>query len=282
MNNIPRRRRSAPQAKPLGLMNLPSNWQCHRQLFKIVWGTDCCPDCGGKLLFRPNYEWCKRCRLKTSVKSETHFRNSNLSYRRIYALIWCWQQKVPVGQIRNLTHLSYPTVSKWLNKLRSLLPELQLKLSGLVEVDETYVGRMKFTKSGGFRLVVGAIERDTRRVKLRIVPDRSRESLESFILDSVATGSHINTDAWYAYNELHLLGYTHDFCNHSIGHFGETNLIENLWSVIKRHIRTVYGKLARINLPLILKEWEIRQGQPKLMYNVTNYLERCACSGLFE
>jgi transposase-like protein len=264
------------------LLDLPSNWQCHKQLFKIVWGTETCPDCNGKLRFKPSYEWCKVCRRKTSVKSETNFRHSNLSYRQLYALIWCWQHKQSIGSTRQIVQLSYPTVSKWFDKLRQLLPDTPGKLSGVIEIDESFFGRMKFTKSGGYKLVVGAIERGSRHIRLRIVSDRNRETLEQFILDSIEAGSHINTDAWRAYNELRLLGYTHDWCNHSLGHFGPTNHIENLWSVMKRHIRSTYGKLSRINLPLILKEWETRQNQPDLMYNVSNYLRATVCSGLFE
>ena len=262
------------------LQDLPSNWQCHKQLFKIIWGTDCCPDCKGKLSFRPSYEWCKSCRLKTSVKSETGFRNSKLSYKQIYALVWCWQHKQSVGQIVLLIGLSYPTVERWLRRLRKMLPTDQTELSGIIEIDESFFGRMKFTKRSGYKLVVGAIERipglnSKRRVRLQVISDRNRDTLEQFVLDTVKSGSHINTDAWSAYNELSLLGFTHDWCNHSIGHFGETNLIESLWSVVKRHLRRVYGQLtfSSDDLSLILNEWQIRQNQPEMMYNVSNYLQ---------
>ena len=282
MNNISRTVRSASQTKPLGLMDLPSNWQCHKQLFKIVWGVETCPDCGGKLLFRSSYEWCKQCRTKTSVKSETNFRYSNLSYRQIYALIWCWQNKQSIGSIRQIVRLSYPTVHKWLDKLRSLLPEDKSKLSGLVEIDESFFGKMKFTKSGGFKLVVGAIERDSRKVKLEIVTNREQSTLEDFVLNTVEGGSQVNTDCWYGYNDLSWIGYTHEQYNHSKGHFSGTNHIESLWSVIKRHIRSVYGKLSQVDLKLILREWEARQNRPELMYNVSNYLNAVVCSGLLQ
>jgi len=262
------------------IASLPGNWQCHKQLFKIVWGVDHCPDCGGKLLFRPNYEWCKQCRLKTSVKGETWLRYSNLPYRKLWLLIWCWQQKQTIGSTRQLCGVSYPTIRKWFKRFRTVLPKDRTVLSGLVEADESAFGKQKF---GNQIWVVGAIERDTRQIKLRIIPSRDRDSLEQFILDNVEPGSHINTDAWGAYNELSLLGYTHDWCNHSIGHFGETNLIENLWSVIKRHLRSMYNsKLTLTDLPLILNEWQIRQNKPKLMYNVSNYLNATVCSGLLQ
>jgi IS1 family transposase len=193
-------------------------------------------------------------------------------------LIWCWQQKQTVGATRSLSGLSYYTIRQWFRRFRLALPADTTILSGLVEADESAFGRQRF---GRQTWVAGAIERGSRRIKLRIVPDRGRETLEQFTLSSIQVGSQVNTDAWGAYNELYLLGYTHDFCNHSIGHFGETNLIENLWSVIKRHLRSLYyGKLTLKDLPLILNEWEIRQNQPELMYNVNNYLRAVSCSGL--
>ncbi len=273
------------------LTSIPSGKQCHRELFKLVWGAYTCPKCGSKLLFRSNYEWCRKCRLKSSVKSETNFKHSNLSYQQIYLIIWCWQQKKSVGTIRDIVGISYPTINKWLTKLRGLLPRDQTKLSGIVEMDESFFGRMRFKtklKSGevkSFKLVVGAIESDTRRVRLSMVQERDRETLEQFVLENITAGSHINTDAWGAYSELYLLGYTHDICNHSIGHFGPTNHIENLWGVIKRHLRSVYANRLNFSaqeLNLILNEWQIRHNRPALMYNVSNYLNYAACSGLFK
>lgn len=264
------------------LANMPSNWQCHKKLFKIVWGVDCCPNCGGKLLFRPSYEWCKQCRSKTSVKSETWFRNSKLSFRQIWLITWCWQNKQSIGSTRRLCGISYPTVGKWFNKLRKALAQLPQptdKLSGVVEIDESFFGKRCF---GEQKIVVGAIESDTGRIRLQIIPNRERDTLESFVLDNVEGGSHILTDALPSYNELKWIGYTHDFCNHSIGHFGLTNHIENLWGVIKRHLRYLYGHLTLPDLNLILREWEIRRNRPDIMYNVTNYLRVTVCSGLLE
>jgi hypothetical protein len=131
--------------------------------------------------------------------------------------------------------------------------------------------------------VVGTIERDTRRIRLEIVKDRERDTLEDFVLRTVEGGSQINTDLWRGYSELGLIGYAHEPYNHSLGHFSGTNMIENLWSVIKRHLRSLYyGRLTLIDLPLILNEWQIRQNQPALMYNVSNYLRATACSGLVQ
>ena len=58
------------------------------------------------------------------------------------------------------------------------------------------------------------------------------------------------------HNELPLLGCKWKACDHSIGLFGPTNHIENLWSVIKRALRYIYRDLTfNLNvLELILRE----------------------------
>ena len=121
--------------------------------------------------------------------------------------------------------------------------------------------------------MVGAIERDTRRVRLQIVPDRAQDSLELFLTKTVARSAHITTDAHTGYHDLEFYGYSHERCNHSNGHFGPTNMIENFWGVLKRSLRRLYGKLTLVDLRNILREWEQRQNQPDLFYNPYNYLK---------
>ena len=153
------------------------------------------------------------------------------------------------------------------------------KLYGEVEVDESYFGKQKYGKQ---RLVIGAIERHTRQIRLQLIYDRSRISCERFIQRSVCSGSLVATDGLDSYNELRYLGYDWTSCNHNVGIFGPTNQIECLWSVLKRHIRRVHRVLAfsHRELGLILKEWEVRHNRPELFYNVDNYF--FTCSGLLH
>lgn len=239
------------------LAELPSELKCHHELHKILWGTVKCPDCKHRLLYRKNYEYCPCCHKKTSVRAESAFRNSKLSFRQIWAMIWLWQHGASIGEMKRQLNLSYLTVRRWLKKLRTLLPEDRTApLYSEVEVDESFFGKRKFGKQ---RLVIGAIER--------------------FIKHSIAPGSLIATDSLQSYNELHLLGYEHEDCNHEVGIFGPTNHIEGLWSAIKRHIRRVHGNLSfsQHDFILLLREHQLRHNQPELFYNVTNYIFAC-CS----
>lgn len=91
------------------------------------------------------------------------------------------------------------------------------RLSGEVEVDETFLGG---PKAGGKRgrgaiknLVVIAIEikrpRGLGRVRMRHVPDASATHLLPFVSDVVLPGSSVLTDGWPAYNGLAHRGYPH-------------------------------------------------------------------------
>lgn len=264
------------------LTELPSEYKCHQNFYRMVWGDLTCRECGDKrLLFRETYEYCSHCKRKFSAKADSKlFKFSNLSFRQIYALIWCWQHKCSIGEIKNILGLSYPTVSNWLRKLRQALPASQPALEGDIEVDGSYFGWRRF---GRQRLVIGAISPKTKQIRLKIIKYRNRTEAESFIQDTVKIGSIVSTDGFKGYNELPLLGYIWQNCDHSIGCFGPTNHIENLWSVIKRALRYMYRDLTFSvrDLELILREWENRHNNPELFYNEDDYL-KMACSGLFR
>ena len=236
------------------LAELPSELKCHHELHRILWGTINCPDCNHRLLYRKNYEYCPCCHKKTSVRSESAFRNSKLTFRQIWAMIWLWQHGSSIGEIKRQLNLSYLTIRQWIRKLRQLLPEdSTTQLYSEVEVDESYFGKLKF---GRQRLVIGAIERSTGHIKLKIIKDRTRETVEDFIEDSIAPGSLIATDSLASYNR-----------------------IEGLWSVLKRHIRRVHNNLSFSynDFYYLLREHQLRHNQPELYYNVTNYNFAC-CS----
>lgn len=94
------------------------------------------------------------------------------------------------------------------------------KLSGIVEVDECYVGG---DEHGGKRgrgtsnksIVVVGVEllegkNQLGRVRMMVVPDVSGESLvEKFINENVEPGSTVITDGWSGFSSVGSSGYTH-------------------------------------------------------------------------
>jgi hypothetical protein len=97
---------------------------------------------------------------------------------------------------------SYETAWTWLHKLRRamVLPSREL-LSSAVEIDETYVGARRTSVGGcspGHKAIVAiAVEGDQapQRVRMRRIPNVKQDTLTEFVLDHVARGSDIRTDA---------------------------------------------------------------------------------------
>ena len=100
----------------------------------------------------------------------------------------------------------YETAWAMLQKIRRAMvrPERD-RISGTVEVDETYVGGVEEGRRGGRQrdsnkaIVVGAVEvrgRGSGRIRLAVVEDLSAASLIPFVETSVEPGSTVLTDGW--------------------------------------------------------------------------------------
>jgi transposase-like protein len=114
---------------------------------------------------------------------------------------------------------SYQTAWTMLHKLRRAMVCLDRdRLSGVVEVDETYLGGnepgMQGRQTEKKAIVVMAVEvhepRGFGRVRLRRVPDASESSLLPFVREVVESGSEVRTDGWAGYNGLVKQGYLHN------------------------------------------------------------------------
>lgn len=114
---------------------------------------------------------------------------------------------------------SYETALRLCRRLRrATVNPAREPLTGVVEVDETYVGGAKVRKGVlGRRIgkkvpVVVAVENrgdHTGRIRLRAVSDVSSDSLHSFIRENIAPGSQLNTDDWRGYSGIETHGYNH-------------------------------------------------------------------------
>lgn len=256
----------------LAFKNIPSEAKCKRIIQKLTTGSDRCTECSGRISFKRSvtYGWCKTCRTKVRPKAATWMRNSKLSYQQIFTLLHCWQFRQSPGAARTATGISYPTIQRWYARFRKELPpdggEL---LSGVVAVDESWFGKKRH---GGQTIVIGGIEKDTRRLRLQVIPDTEQDSIELFLEAWVDRSSHLITDASASYNGVEWLGYTREAYNHSKGHFGDSNHIECIWSAMKRHLRKLYGCVPTRYLQDILNEWMARHNQRSLFESPLNYL----------
>jgi len=123
-----------------------------------------------------------------------------------------------LGLQRVLNFGSYHTAWQWLHKLRrAMVRPGRDKLSGLVEVDETYVGGKKPGKRGrgaeGKALVGIAVEdkgeEGIGRIRLWHLENASGASLMPFVKAVVQRDSTVRTDDWSGYGELAENGFGH-------------------------------------------------------------------------
>jgi len=254
-----------------------SNKKYFRTLTSLVFGDSVsCPVCKDNmsLNYKNKYIWCKKCRKKyspTSYKGSWLY-GMKLSYKQLFVLLWCWQNKKSPDTARLLSGVSYTTVNRWYEKFRDKIPPDQLdKLAMSVQIDESYFGKLKSKQPQ--TIVTGAISGDG-NVILKITNSRSQEALEGFVLSSVEQESFIATDKWYGYNDLDFLGYEHQTWNHSLGFLAGTNQIEGLWSRIKRYLRKLYGCVQTTHLEDVLKEWQARHNQRELFSTPEYFLRR--------
>jgi len=113
---------------------------------------------------------------------------------------------------------SYETAWVWLHKLRrAMVRPGRDRLSGEIEVDETFIGGEKPGKHGrgaaGKTLVVVAAQHDGRRIgriRLLRVPNATAQSLTRAVKEAVEPGSTVCTDGLSSYLQLPALGYRHE------------------------------------------------------------------------
>lgn len=244
----------------LSMVRWPDGYSCLRCKNQAYWkkarGLFCCRDCG--------YE--------CSVKAGTIFQDTHKPLRLWFQAIWyVVNQKNGVSAIglqKALGLGSYHTAWEWLHKLRRAMvrPDRD-RLSGLVEMDETFIGGEHSGKRGrgaeGKTLVLIAAEETPKgigRIRLSPIVDASGETLKEATLQMVKPGSTIRTDGWEAYNTLTNHGYVHVPTSHKNAESGDaTPLAHRVAALLKRWwLGTHQGAISPEYLAYYLDEFTFR------------------------
>ena len=200
---------------------------CVRYLAASRWPNGyVCPRCDHneayELTSRPLFK-CKNCKYQVSVTAGTVLHGTRLSIRDWFSaayLVATYTPGISAVQLqRQLGLKRYETAWGLLQKLRRAMvrPE-RGRISGEVEVDETYVGGVEAGRRAGRlrdsskTVVVGTVEirgSGSARVRLSVVDDLSAASLVGFLEHSVTPGSIVHTDGWGGYRPLATKGYDH-------------------------------------------------------------------------
>ena len=257
----------------------PTEAACRQYLTDLRWPKGfVCPTCGdGSGAW--NTERGRGCRHQASVTAGTIFEGTRTPLRTWLLAVWEVTSHTygasALGVPRALGLPSYKTAWAWLHqRRRAMVRPDRDRLSGEVEVDETYVGgeevgvRGRGTNRKALVAVAGELKptktqgKRIGRVRLRRVPDASEPSGLGFVTSVVEPGSVVCTDGWPSYGQLATKGYDHRVTVVSRAAVPiETLLphVHHVASLLKRWLLgTHQGAVSREHLDYYLDEFTFR------------------------
>jgi transposase-like protein len=219
---------------------------------------------------------CNSCRYRFSVTTGTVFHDSHLPLWKWFAATYlmCESRKgMSANQLMRMLGIgSYKTAWYLCHRIRSAMdavsPEM---LSGIVELDETYIGGKLRTgtpranKLANKTMVLGALERGGEvrlRVEKRGVP-ATKLVVTAFLADTVSDDVEaFHTDQGQWYKGIEDENTRHETVDHSREEWvrGDvtTNGIESAWSLLKRSIVGSYHQLSAKHLQAYADEFAFR------------------------
>ncbi len=200
---------------------------------------------------------CLNCKKQFSVRVGTIFEDSALGLDKWFIAMWMVSNAkngISSCEIARAVGVQQKTAWFMAHRIR-LAMQIPIEiLSGEVEADETYIGgkaenmhksrreRMIRGRGGvGKTIVLGILERKG-KVRGKVVPDTSKDTLLPEIAKNVEQGATVYTDANPSYEELKS-AYIHGVVDHAVEYVNgriHTNGIENYWSLFKRCVKGTY------------------------------------------
>jgi transposase-like protein len=262
---------------------------CREYLVAHRWpGGVECPRCGSKhVLFQEKYNrW--QCGAKHNLrqftsKTGTIFEDSPLGLDKWMLAMWMvvnCKNGVSSYEIHRATGVTQKSAWFMNHRIRLALgmgPEEQ-KLSGEVEVDETFIGgkarnmhvdvrerRITGTGPKDKAAVMGILERGG-KVRAFVVPSRKKKVLQAEVKKHVEAGSALYSDALKSYDGLSQ-EYAHQVIDHAVKYVDgkvHTNGLENFWSLFKRGINGTYVSVEPFHLFRYLDEQCFRFNNRKM------------------
>jgi transposase-like protein len=219
-----------------------------------------------------------------SVKVGTIFEDSPLSLTKWLPAVWLignCKNGISSCEIARDLNVCQKTAWFMLHRIRFAMQRGTFEKmggNGPVEADESMIGGLarnmhadkkavKITGTGGAgkELVMGLLDRETGKVRLKHVANRKRHTLQKEIRENVVEGSQVFTDALLSYEGLEP-DFVHGFVDHAESYVNgqiHTNGLENFWSLLKRGLKGTYVSVEPFHLFRYLDEQAFRYNERK-------------------
>jgi hypothetical protein len=221
---------------------------------------------------------CLKCRYQFAATTGTIFTDTHLPLRtwmQAIALMSTAKKGISALQLQKLLGIAYRTAWYLNHRLREAMSDDGDLLSGIVEVDETFVGgkaknmhakerAKKISGRGavGKDTVLGMVERDG-RVKTYHVPALNRFHVIDKLKEGISVdASLVCTDESQLYKRMPENIRNHEIVNHSEKEYvrGEvhTGTIDGYWGLLKRALIGSFHRVSIKHLHRYLSEFQFK------------------------
>ncbi len=261
------------------------------------WGDDpACPRCGDTDVYQMRgrdgarnlrFLWrCRGCAEQFTVRIGTVFEDSRIPLKHWCYAFWaaCASKKgVSALQIKRQTGLSYKSALFLMHRIRYAMSDTpDTKLTGIVEVDETYIGGKprgkkivrgvvkgrKIYKRGPARdfinrkaPVVALVERGG-RARVVVPTYISAANLGRIVRENVSPTARLMTDESGPYRTVGREYASHDVVTHSRHEYARgdvtTNTVEGFFALLKRGLIGTFHSVSRKHLHRYVSEFAFR------------------------
>ncbi|MGA8641756.1 IS1595 family transposase [Candidatus Binatus sp.] len=278
---------NAPRTLQEAILYFADPDRCLKFMVDIRWPDGVkCPTCGSKEVYFLESRRVWKCKAKHakqqfSAKVGTVFEDSPIGLDKWFAAVWMvanCKNGVSSYEIHRALKVTQKTAWFMDHRIRLAMQTGSFeKVSGEFEVDESFIGglarnmhknkKAKITGTGGAgkAIVMGLLDRKTKKIRLRHVANTQRETLQGVVREYIEGGSYVFSDAWVAYNGLDR-EYIHQVIDHAETYVNgnvHTNGIENFWSLLKRGLKGTYISVEPFHLFRYLDEQAFRFNERK-------------------
>jgi transposase-like protein len=257
-------------------------------LESIVWADgQSCPHCGAmdrltKVTANPAKRireglWrCGHCKGQFTAKIGTVFEHARIPLHKMLQatyLMTASKKGVSAHQLHRVLEITYKSAWFLAHRIREAMRSGDLAPfgsgGGIVEVDETFIGRIKGApKKRAFHhkmKVLALIDRDTGKARTMVVDAVTAATVMPIVKANVAREAVVMTDESNIYRSVPTHFAAHGTTNHSAGQYVDyelpavhSNTVEGYFSIFKRGMKGVYQHCSEAHLHRYLAEFEFR------------------------